>query len=692
VAGPVPAWRTRLRRAAGLLRRMLERRDKIRLPVLADPDPTLLIAFPGEAELPPELRDAALLAGALAWRGRTGAPSEPGDRPPEATARRSADAGSIANVVFVSHCDFTGNSALHVLAIARGLYERGLSPVVAVPDNAESVEDVGRPPFPVITYRDARRALRFPDGRGPDLVHAFTPRELVRRLTADLVRAHRCPYVVHLEDNEEAILSAELGGMDVEGLRQLPAPLLDRAIGPRQFHPLRGARFLEHAAGVTVVVERLLELAPRHVPSTVVGACFDEAVLSPRRPRDEVRAELGLDAGDLAIVYTGNIHRTNLGDMRELYAAVAELRRDGLPIVLVKTGWNSPEAAQLPRLEEGLRDLGWVRRSAVPELLAAADVLVQPGGPGPFNDYRFPSKLPEFLASGRPVILPRTNLGLDLRDGEEALVLEGGNAEEIREAVARLAADPELRRRVGEGGRAFAVRELDWARSVDRVEKLYREIEAAGRPAVPPWVLDGVDPPVKLIAVVPEPPSEYEARAARAHGIWGFCFPASRLPAVPALDFPYCLDVRNGYSETALMALSEPAYVRVGGEPLVLASDLAVEPFPEPGRYGDRMRERLSVALPDRIWFRSVAFPENTADRSEYEAWLRKLVLQTALRAPAQEPILFVDPAPAWTQPARRRAWLGATQAGLRDGVRQLYACRRVDIRRRDVARTLRAT
>lgn len=669
------------------MRRWLDRRSDIRLPVLADPDPARLIAFPGDAELPLELRDPAILADALSRQVGSDAPNRPEHR----GERRSSATRSIGNVVFVSHCDFTGNSALHVLAIALGLHRRGLSPVIAVPDNADSVEDVGRPPFPVITYRDARRALRFPDGRGPDLVHAFTPRELVRRLTADLVRAHRCPYVVHLEDNEEAILSAELGGMDVEGLRQLPAPLLDRAIGLRQFHPLRGARFLEHAAGVTVVVARLLELAPPDVPSTVVGAGFDEAVLSPRRKRAEVRAELGLDAGDLAIVYTGNIHRTNLDDMRELYAAVAELRRDGLPIVLVKTGWNSPEAAGLPRLEEGLRDLGWVPRSVVPELLAAADVLVQPGGPGPFNDYRFPSKLPEFLASGRPVVLPRTNLGLDLRDGEEAIVLERGNTEEIREAVARLAAEPELRRRVGEGGRAFAVRELDWARSVDRVEKLYREIEAAGRPAVPPWVLEGVDPPVKLIAVVPEPPNEREARSAEAHGIWGFCFPASRLPAAPALDFPYCFDVRDGRGDPEPAALREPGYIRAGSGPLVLASDSAFEPFPEPGRYADRMRQCLSAPLPDRTWFRSVAFPESVADRGDYKAWLRKLVLQTASRAQAQEGIVFVDPASSWPQLESRKVWLEATRMGLRDGIHQLYACRRAGVSRRDLGRMLRA-
>ena len=62
-------------------------------------------------------------------------------------------------------------------------------------------------------------------------------------------------------------------------------------------------------------------------------------------------------------------------------------------------------------------------------------MLVQPGRPDAFNDYRFPSKLPEFLASGRPVMLPRTNIGLHLEDGVEALLLGHGDADEIADKV-----------------------------------------------------------------------------------------------------------------------------------------------------------------------------------------------------------------------------------------------------------------
>ncbi len=647
----------RLRRAIGqtrpgrALKRLLGR--EIRIPVGTEPDPSALAAYPGDAELPPEVRDDRIAAEALAWRRKAGrqprrTPSRRRTNGPGGTAREGAP---IVNVILASHCDFTGNSALHVLAIASELHRRGLSPVVAVPDRAETVEDVGRPPFPVLTYAEVSTdALRFPDGRGPDLVHAFTPRELVRELTVELVRAHGCRYLVHLEDDDEVVMSAELGGVDMAALRELPLPMLDRIVQPRQSHPLRGARFLEEAAGITVLIDSLLELVPEGVPAAVVRAGFDEAVLSPRRPRDELRAELELEPEDLAIAYTGNVHSVNREEMRSLYAAVAQLRREGQRAVLVKTGWGSGVAATFPSLGAGLRDLGWISRDSVWDVLAAADVLVQPGGPSPFNDFRFPSKLPEYLASGRPVVLPRTNVGLELRDGEEALLLERGDAAEIAAAVTRLAADPALRARLGEAGRAFALRELRWSPSVDKLEALLREIAGSGRPPAPAWLLEGADPPVELVAFVPEAPTGEELRLARAHGIHGF-----RLDA---------------------------------GEP-----GLPIEAPPSPGQaYGEAMRERLAAPLPDRPLVRSLAFPGDPADVPLYEAWLRKLVLQAAICAPGQEPLVYLDAARAWLQPAEREAFLAATRSGLRDGIAQLYASRHLAVSREEADLIVRVT
>ena len=190
---------------------------------------------------------------------------------------------------------------------------------------------------------------------------------------------------------------------------------------------------------------------------------------------------LDLAPSDFAVVYTGNVHAANLEELRSLWDAVARLRADGKPVVLVKTGWSASEVSGFPWLGRGLRDLGWVSRARIPEILAAGDALVQPGGPGIFNDYRLPSKLPEFLASGRPVVLPRTNVGLLLEDGHQALVLERGDAGEIANTIDRLSGDPELGKRLGEEGRNFALRELHWTGSVDKVEQLYREVSGRNR-------------------------------------------------------------------------------------------------------------------------------------------------------------------------------------------------------------------
>jgi glycosyltransferase involved in cell wall biosynthesis len=119
--------------------------------------------------------------------------------------------------------------------------------------------------------------------------------------------------------------------------------------------------------------------------------------------------------------------------------------------------------------------LGFVPRSVLLELLGSSDFLVQPGCSNAFNDYRLPSKLPDFLASGRPVILPRTNLGLMVRDGVEALLLDVGDAEEIAAKVAWVLSNPEQAKRIGAAGREFA-RQMSWENQAARLAAFYEDV------------------------------------------------------------------------------------------------------------------------------------------------------------------------------------------------------------------------
>ncbi len=407
------------------------------------------------------------------------------------------------NVLLVSHCDFFGNSAYHALALARMFRAQGINPAIAIPDNLASFEVVGQQSFVITTYAHALRGEQlFGDRAKPDIIHAFTPREHVRKFTEALSAQCDCPYVVHFEDNERIIVEDEIGKEALAALDDLPPALTEPLIAGWRSHPQRANSFVERASGLTAVIDRLLDGVPPGIPRTVFWPGFDEGARD-NRGAGSLRTDLGIAADEIVLVYTGNLHASNVSEMRSLYLAVALLRRGGYPARLVRTGHNHTPAEWLQELELGdaVLDLGFLTRSKLWQVLQLADILVQPGAADDFNEYRFPSKLPDFLVSGKPVVLPRSNIGRQLIHAENALLLDRGDAEEIFDMVATLADDASLRQRIGEAGKAFAETYLRWDHAAAKVSSLYCEVldrggDGAGWVAVPA----AVEPDVKLIA------------------------------------------------------------------------------------------------------------------------------------------------------------------------------------------------
>ena len=79
---------------------------------------------------------------------------------------------------------------------------------------------VGEPRFEVLEYRDLRRKVAdYRRDPARTVVHAWTPRERVRRATADAAARLGAPYIVHLEDNEEHLLEM-IEGRELAELRR----------------------------------------------------------------------------------------------------------------------------------------------------------------------------------------------------------------------------------------------------------------------------------------------------------------------------------------------------------------------------------------------------------------------------------------------------------------------------------------
>ncbi len=409
------------------------------------------------------------------------------------------------NILFVNYGDFTTNSLNHIGGFANALTAKGHACVVAVPSGKDSLSALSGPAFIPALYNELlEKPAFFPDGRSADVIHAWTPRECVRKFVISYQGklAHAARLVVHLEDNEEHLISG-FAGAPVDEVRRMGHEEWDKRASDSLPHPVRYRTFLRLADHVTVIVDRLREFVPPGIPTTLLEPGVDPAYAAPLTPDPKVRAEYGVLAAEKLIVFTGSSTFANEPEMLDLYRAVAVLNRRGTPTKLLRTGFTRPQFLETlpPELRAFVVDLGFVAKSRLPSLLAAADVLVQPGRPGPFNDFRLPSKIPEFLASGRPVILPPTNIALQMRDGIEALFLSEGSPENIADCCARVFKDPKLAAALGAHGTAFARKHFDLAKNTDGLFELYQKVFALPSRAAWPVIQAGGGTDLTLAAI-----------------------------------------------------------------------------------------------------------------------------------------------------------------------------------------------
>lgn len=394
---------------------------------------------------------------------------------PAATPRR---------ILFVLYGDMTSNSALHVAAFANELTRCGHECVVAVPRDAETVRYHPDAQFRCVDFAACGgRGAVFANGAGPDIVHAWTSREVVRKFCQPLCADTGARLFIHLEDPELQILESTLIRTLAE-LEALPPAELDALVGDDLTHPGRSREFLRGATGYTVILDRLQELVPNGRPCRVLWPAA-APVFCERPIPWELRTALGWGRPHTVLFYHGNLHPTNRDEMAALYGAVVELNAAGTPTTLLRAG---RDFCALPgdlaeRAAPHVLALGRIgcHRHLAP-LMALADFFVQPGEPDTFNNYRFPSKLPEFFATGRPVILPRTNIGTVARHGIDAFVVDHANAAGIADGVRRLRADPALAATLATGAAAFAREYFSWARSAAVLADFYETVLPATHP------------------------------------------------------------------------------------------------------------------------------------------------------------------------------------------------------------------
>jgi glycosyltransferase involved in cell wall biosynthesis len=173
------------------------------------------------------------------------------------------------------------------------------------------------------------------------------------------------------------------------------------------------------------------------------------------------RAELGAARGETLVLYVG-AHGISHG-LPAVAKAAARLRDE--PVHLSFVG----EGAAKHELETRIAELGLtnvtlrpgVPREEVPRLLAAADICLVPLRDVPLFGTFIPSKMFEYLATGKAVVGAVCGEPAAILREAGAVVVDPEDADALAEAVRDLAKDQERRTAMGIQGRAYVERHFD---------------------------------------------------------------------------------------------------------------------------------------------------------------------------------------------------------------------------------------
>jgi glycosyltransferase involved in cell wall biosynthesis len=322
----------------------------------------------------------------------------------------------------------------------------------------EVMEEMRRAILPVRDWRSYRKLIRRFREMRPDVVHTHSSKAgIIGRWAAHRAGVGAVVHTIH-GLAFTASTSAMVNGV-YRRLEKWTAPI---------------------TAQIVCVADAMAEqslaagIGKREQYVTVYSGMDVGPFLSPPKSREEVRRELGLEDGDVAV---GTIARLfYLKGHEDLLGAAPELcgRFGRLKFLWIGDGLLRGEFEErIARM--GLKDrfilTGLVPPSRIPELANAMDILVHPSRR---------EGLARALPQGQLALCPVVTYDIDgnregLVDEETGFLIAPFDVGKLSQRLAVLIEDEATRRRMGQAGRAFAQERFGAQTMIQALEAVYRK-------------------------------------------------------------------------------------------------------------------------------------------------------------------------------------------------------------------------
>lgn len=199
----------------------------------------------------------------------------------------------------------------------------------------------------------------------------------------------------------------------------------------------------------------------------------DTDFIVPLSKRNRFRQMYGLD-NKFVVLYAGNI---GVKQGLEIILDVASLMENIKDITFLIVGDGAQKRFLVKKAKElklaNARFLSPQPREFLPEMLSAADIslVIQRAA---VIDFAMPSKLLGILASGRTAVVSvdeKSELSKVVKKANCAIIVQPGDAIQLRDAVLKLYKDPEKRQALGENGRRYTCKYLSKDKILPEFEK-----------------------------------------------------------------------------------------------------------------------------------------------------------------------------------------------------------------------------
>lgn len=300
------------------------------------------------------------------------------------------------------------------------------------------------------------RMLRVARRIRPDVIVANYPSPYTGLLAYRTAWFLSVPFVADLCDDIVAYFATVFPKGGAQRLTRVARRVQDFLIRRSAVLPAVTESLKEYAVAAGVPTDRI-EVLPNGV---------DTGLFRPRSdgPRREDR---------LRCFYGGSLESWAGSTLLLGMARLALDSDPSLEFVVAGDGWD--RGGPLP---PNVAYLGLLDKEGVAAALRSCDAVLVPLRPGTMADATSPVKLFEGLAAGRACVCSKSS-GIEdiVRDGENGLLVDSEDPEAWLERLRRLARDPALLRRLGEGARASAPA-YDWSALAARFDRLLRRATA----------------------------------------------------------------------------------------------------------------------------------------------------------------------------------------------------------------------